>query len=499
MTARPAQYLPFVSRWRRPSDELLAGERQPCGRPPFDPFLTASLLWTTHLCPVAAIHDLLHGLSLKPRLRGGRSGFQAQDWGERWHEYIARVRLRIASRRLRLPADPGHALEVVRHDFDDWVSPAHWPDADVQWFWDQLVAPYVRTRIETGALPGIVGHALLPEVTVGNWQVQVPLRVGHRKTYPIEARIDEIDLTEGIAIERTTLPLNQAVLYKDVQLAAAALILRSLPAAAIPAEWEAVRRVRRFILESPDGSVEVTPNNDHFEAIHEAAAIIRDLVASPLAERPVRDLQQCTPVNPHQVCPHPYIACFYKVPTFYQSRAAINREVRTLCRAELYELLWQRDLAKYRLYMQNQADDRFPALPLEFQGTGRNRRGRFVVGRLHRGTPPDYHKCALIIGTPYIGARRFQVEFEPDEAAGVLRFYCDLEGLPLRNLPGVLWPPISEGLLLEGSFDFLIQQLQRDLFAHRRIGTSDVEKFQQDSPLQVIDAIFGANPPLETS
>src|SRR5262249_19149684 len=123
-------------------------------------------------------------------------------------------------------------------------------------------------------------------------------------------------------------------------------------------------------------------------------------------------------------------------------------------------------------------------------------RGRFVQARLNQGSPPEYHQCALIIGTPFVGVRRFQVEFE--EEAGLLRFYCDLEGLPLPNT-GVLWPPIGEGLLLEGSFDFLIRNLQRDLFAHRRIGTSDVQEFQQLSSLKLMDAIFGAAPPLETS
>ncbi len=494
MTVRAPTYGPFVRRWQRPSQQLLAGDRLPSGRPPFDPFLTASLIWTTHLCPVAAIHDLLHGQPLQPR---EPFGVRSLLRGEHWHDYIARLRLRIASRRVSLPADVGHALEVVRHDFDDWVYQKRAPDSDVQRFWDQLVGPYVRTRMESGALPRIVGHALLPEVTVGNWQVEVPLRSG-RRAYPIEARVDEIDLTEGVAIERTTFPLNQAVLYKDVQLAVAALVLRSLPAAGIPAEWEAVRRVRRFILEAPDGSVEVVPSARQFDAIHEAAAIIRDVAASPLSERPVRDLAQCSPVNRHDVCSHPYLACFYRVPRFYHARAAINREVRLLCRAELRELLWQRDLTKYRLYLESQADDRFPALPVEILRTARSRRGPFLEARLQRGSPPEYHQCALIIGSPHIGVRRFQVDFEEDPSSGDLRFYCDLEGLPLPNT-GVLWPPIGEGLLLEGSFDFLIRQLQRDLFAHRKLGLSDPQQFQQESPLQLMDAIFGANPPLETS
>jgi len=494
MTSRAPVYTPFVRRWTTPRRPLLAGERQPCGKPPFDPFLTASLLWTTHMCPVAALHDLLHGAAVRPQ--GGGPG--ATLGGEDWHEYIARLRLRIASRRVQLPGESGHALEVIRHDFDQWCYDKRIPDAEGLRFWEDYVAPYVRARLDTGALADLVDHALLPEVTIGNWQVEVPIGGGVRR-YPIEARVDEIDLTAGVAIERTMLPLQEAVLYKDIQLVAAALILGSLPAAGIPQEWAAIRQVRRFVLETPDGSVEVRPNNAQFEAIHEAAAIIRDLAGSHLAEWPIRQLAQCTPINPHTVCSHPYMRCFFRVPTYPQSRAPIKREVRMLCRAQLYELLWQRDLGKYRLYMQGAAEDTFPALPIEFLGTGSDENGPYVEARLQRGSPPDFYRCAIIIGTPFVGVRRYSVSFRESPAGGgALRLYCDLQGLPLPNT-GILWPAVDEGLLLEPSFDFLIRNVQNDLFWLQRIGTSDVQRRQQDSALQLLDAIFGANPPLETS
>jgi hypothetical protein len=389
---------------------------------------------------------------------------------------------------------------VIRHDYDGWVSSRHAPESDVEDFWEQLVAPYVRHQIESGKLPAIVNHMILPEVTIGNWQVLVPLGGGYI-TYPIEARVDEIDLTEGVAIERTSVPLNQALLYKDVQLAAAALILFSLPAAGIPESWNAVRKVRRFILEAPDGSVEITPSTGHYDAIHEATAVIRDLASSCLAEGPVRDLAQCTPVNPHNICSHPYINCFHKVPTFPQSRALIRRETRTLCRAELWELMWQRDLVKYRLYNRVQAGDLFPALDLTFGERGRDNGGPFVEARLEQGTWPRYQKCDLIIGTPFLGVRRTNVRFQELNASDTIRLYFggdDIEGLPLPNT-GVLWPAIGEGLLLEGSFDFLIRLMQRDLFSHRKIGTSDAQRCQQESALQLLDAIFGGNPRLETN
>jgi hypothetical protein len=446
------------------------------------------------LCPVAAIHDLLYGCELRPRALAGP---WSRLGGQQWHEYIARLRVRIAGNRIVLPSEQGHALEVIRQDFNEWVCHKHAPDVDVQRFWNDLVEPYVRTRLQTGALQSIVGHALLPEVTVGNSQVEVPLDTGKR-TYPIEARVDEIDLTAGVAIERTTLPLSQATQYKDVQLTAAALVLRSLPPTGIPKEWGAVRGIRRFVLEAPDGSVELAPGRQQFDAIHEAAAVIHDLATSHLAERPIRDLAQCTYVSPHEVCSHPYVGCFYQVPTFPQFRGSIRREVRTLCRAELYELMWQRDLGKYRLYMLNVDDLEFPAIPIEFLGIVGSGADSSVEVRLRRGSAPDYHECALIVGTPFIGVRRYRVRFDEDPTEATLRLHCDLDGLPLPNT-GVLWPAIGQGFLLEGTLDFLVRNVQRDLFSHLKIGTSRIKEFQQEPALQLVDAIFGASPPLETS
>ena len=167
--------------------------------------------------------------------------------------------------------------------------------------------------------------------------------------------------------------------------------------------------------------------------------------------------------------------------------------------AKFYELLWQRDLGKYRLYMQGAAEDTFPALPIEFLGTGSDENGPYIEARLQRGSPPDFYRCAIIIGTPFVGVRRYSVSFRESPAGGgVLRLYCDLQGLPLPNT-GILWPAVEEGLMLEPSFDFLIRNVQNDLFWLQRIGTSDVQRRQQDSALQLLDAIFGANPLLETS
>jgi hypothetical protein len=283
MTCRAPGYPgPFVKRWTTPRRDLLAGERQACGKPPFDPFLTASAIWTTHMCPVAAIHDLLHGADVKPR----GNGPGATLGGNEWHDYIGGLRLRIASEQFSLPTEPGHALEVIRHDLDEWAYRRHVPEAESLRFWEDCVAPYMRMRLDSGALANLVGHELLTEVTLGNWQVEVPFGDGVRR-YPIESRVDEIDLTAGVAIERTLLPLQEAVLYKDIQLVVAALLLRSLPAAGIPQKWAAIRQIRRFLLETPDGSVEVRPSNEHFDAIHEAATIIRDLAGSHLAEWPM--------------------------------------------------------------------------------------------------------------------------------------------------------------------------------------------------------------------
>jgi hypothetical protein len=93
---------------------------------------------------------------------------------------------------------------------------------------------------------------------------------------------------------------------------------------------------------------------------------------------------------------------------------------------------------------------------------------------------------------------RKNVAFVADESSDQIRFYCDLVGLPLPNT-GVLWPPVGEGFLLETSFDFLLRNIQRDLFTHHKLGTSNEQDRQDESSLQLLDAIFGGDPVLETS
>ena len=495
MPCRPINY-PFVHRWRTPPQKILAGERTPGGRPPFDPFLDATMLWQAHLCPIAALHDLLHGEEVKLGRGFHRGRPRLLLSGQDWHQYIANLRLKIASRRLVLPDDIGHALEVIRHDFEEWAREKQIPNVDQEEIWRSQVESYATTRLNTGQLTNIVGHALLPEVTVGSARVEVPLGGGMR-TYPIEARIDELDLTTGVVIERTSLPLARAVSHKDVQLAVIAVILRSIPATGIPQQWGAVRQVRQFVLETHTDSVMVNPGSEHYDAIHEAAAIIRDVAASELAEWPIYQRAQCTLVQPHDVCSHPSINCFHPSPAYPQSRAPLKRETRLLCRAELYELLWQRDLTKYRLYNAAHSGSAYPGLPLEILGTGQNpSRGPFVEAKLVGGGLADLERGILIVGTPFIGVRR-EVSIEENPDSGTIRLYCNLMGLPLPRT-GVLWPVVREGLLFEQTPDFLIRQRQQYLFTLRKIGTNDLRVSQQDAVLQLLEALFGGAPPLET-
>jgi hypothetical protein len=493
MSCRSLNY-PFVSQWRRPSPELLAGERTIGGKPPFDPFLTASMIWETHVCPVAAIHELLHGKPLRP---GGRTYSRTYgQYGESWHSYIGHLRLSIASRHLRLPNDIAHALAIIRHDFDLWVE-EHMPRTDSEQLWRTLVEPYVVNRLQRNQFVSIIGHAILPEVYVGSSHVTVALHQGSR-TYPIEARIDEIDLTSGTAIERTTMSTALALPSKMVQLAVGAAIMRSLPAPYIPQQWAALRSIRNFLIETPTDTVPVNPIADDLNhAIHDAAAIIRDIAASELAEWPIYQQAQCTPHNPHQFCSHPYINCYHSVPINPQARNAIKRETRRLARAELHELLWQRDLPKYRLYSPIAARLAYPGLPVDIVKTDRDMEGRpYVEIRIQGGGLSELEQGILIVGTPFVGVRR-EGTIEEEPTSGTIRIYCDIIGLPLSNT-GILWPPTSEGVLMEQAPDFLICQRQSELFALRKIGTGNLQVAEQNSVIQLLEAVFGGTVHLET-
>ena len=496
MVCRPVQY-PALHRWRMPSNAVLQGERRPGGRPPFDPFLTASMIWTAHVCPVAALHELLHGRPLRP---GGQIWARRQPrgiTGTEWHQYISRLRLKVAAERLSIPSDAAHALAVIRHDFENWAHLRQVPDAAREETWQAAVEPYARTRLASGELAEIRGHALLPELTLGSPAVAISLGAGQR-SYPIEARVDEVDLTAGVMIERTTLAIEHAAASKPIQLALASAIIRSVPVPGIPTKWAALKQIKRYFVETPNETIAVDPEDmSWLDAIHEAAAIIRDLAGSELSERPIWAMAQCTPVQPHAFCSHPFVECFYKVPVYPQTRAAVKRDVRILCRALLYELLWQRDLAKYRLYNQVASGDAFPGVPIEFLKTGQDARGHYlevayasekVVG-LERGT--------LIVGTAFVGVRR-NVGVVEDAATGTARLYCDVEGLPLPGA-GMLWPSTDEGLVLEEAPHFLLPNRQSELFALRRIGSSNHLRAEDNATIQILEAVFGGSTQLETS
>jgi len=149
------------------------------------------------------------------------------------------------------------------------------------------VEPYARTRLASGELDEIRSHALLPERTLGNASVGIPLGAGHR-SYPIEARVDEVDLTAGVMVERTTLAIEHAAASKPIQLALASAIVKLVPVPGIPAGWAALKQIRRYVVETPTETITVDPDDvSWLNAIHEAAAIIRDRAGTELAERPV--------------------------------------------------------------------------------------------------------------------------------------------------------------------------------------------------------------------
>lgn len=224
-----------------------------------------------------------------------------------------------------------------------------------------------------------------------------------------------------------------------------------------------------------------------------------DVAASELAEQAIYQQAQCTYYNYHDVCSHPGINCFYHVPSNPRARMPINREVRILCRSQLYELLWQRDLAKYRLYSPGVAQNAYPGLDINILRTGRDAQGGpYVEASLTHGGLPGIDYATLIIGTPFLGVRRGG-RIEEDQSTGTFRIYCDIVGLPLQTpSSGVLWPAVGEGLLLENIPYFLIRNRQRELFSLRRIGTDNLQTAQQEAVIQLLDAVFGGTLMLET-
>ena len=78
-----------LKKWRFPDERCIMGDVFPSGRPKFGPFPDVTNVMNANFCPVAILHDLLHGEgnALIPQF-----GKEHQR-GDVFHSFIAHLKL----------------------------------------------------------------------------------------------------------------------------------------------------------------------------------------------------------------------------------------------------------------------------------------------------------------------------------------------------------------------------------------------------------------------
>lgn len=87
-----------LSRWSFPRDKVLRGEVFPSGNPRFAPFPTVTNLLNAIFCPVAILHDLLHGRDYALIGEVGKANYEIKEIkrrGELFHKFIAYLKLSL--------------------------------------------------------------------------------------------------------------------------------------------------------------------------------------------------------------------------------------------------------------------------------------------------------------------------------------------------------------------------------------------------------------------
>jgi len=326
--------------WSYPRREHF--EMYPIGIPRFDPFPKASEICHGD-CPIKLLHILLSGAS--PYNYGrDRIGI-----GELFHKAVIRLKRLLqynyesvwfgntiqTERRL---------LREVRQIIAELTREYEGENLFNSLF--SLMRQYIRNQIENGGFDGISSKEILFEVTVVNPRMRIP---SAPRPYPILCRIDEINLTDRILIERFS--GRNVPNYKFVQAAINFFALSTLSHGNIRSllgdlnDW-------RIVIETPYETLDVDINDDIIEVIKRGYYWYR-VIFRPHRADPRRgigyvyDNGLCNPPNYYSDCPFFRTYCFTRRLSFQLGRS-IRRRFSERRRLIFYDLVWDYHLYLYK-------------------------------------------------------------------------------------------------------------------------------------------------------
>lgn len=485
-----------LARWRYPDTHTLHGVF-PSGRPTFAPFPTITNLLNANLCPRAILHDLLHGIedALIPQY-----GKEKQR-GELFHKFIAYLKLSLRNSNLSITGSNIQTQqERIRTLFFKFAQSQGFSTNESNDLWRNYVEPWVRRKLQNGELVNISPDSeFFFEISVANYRVPFQLGDGIRH-YPLRGRIDEIDFTDRRIIERTirgTSSDNNPPLFKDYQVWLLAKLLCSIEANKLPSSWRGIRfKDFSLIVETPFRDFTVPfENPDYLMDTHYAYAWINDisLSESPGVYKEVFENAQCSPEDPNRQCHHPFFNCFPKIYPYPKSRPEVRQTFQPWYRFLLWEQIWKGHLWQYQLLMLGRQEliDRGLILEARLVSCIENQLEIEIIGR-QASSLRGYDYCTIIpYGSLFCGlkmnARLIEVR-----GNNVIMEFEDSRNILSKEI--ILLPPELSPPIMKEPLTFLDRQMQAALFRLQHIGCEDLDKAEQRSVIQLLEAIFGIRP-----
>jgi hypothetical protein len=464
--------------WRRPDREVLLENRYKYSRPPFDPFPNVTNVLNASKCPVAILHDILHGID-DATIPFGKYGL-----GILYQRFIAHVKVSAARNDIPSPSDIRYRFEMFARDEKEKTK------TDC---WRYYVEPWCSKRLVNLSE---ANENIFFDLSVAN--AYVPFKFGDKNpTYPLRGRIDEIDLKNRRIIERTIkggradkLPPH----LKDFQLWLLWKALSSIDKKNYPERWGNVNfEDFELIVETPYHDFVVRKDNPEFEKrAHVAYAWIKDLAGGGKAEFEAYQHRTCNHINTDKEC-GAWLACFrrpYKHPT---CKGEVHKEIRNFYPPLFWQQMWDYHLFHYQLLMLEKKD---------LNGLGYLSEGRIIslkdgkivikVDRLQatpileRRTSSGELGNLLVIGSFFLG---FELDAVLEEITDdKLVMNVGKKKLPHSEMAMIL---PSESSIVKTSPWFLSRYTQRDLFNLERWGLEIDKKAKEHSVIQLLECVFG--------
>lgn len=480
-----------LSKWPRPDHKTLMEKKYKQGNPKFAPFPQVTNVMNAALCPIAILHDILHGID-DALLNYTSSPLNV---GNLFHEFVAHLKSKIAEGRQYT------SLQNIRYEYEMFARSQ--PDNVKNDCWRYYLERWCQNKLTE--LRNIPKNAnIFFEVYVAN--AYVPF-LGSRKrtTYPLLGVIDEMNFEDSKLIERTIKGKPRDAdppKLKDYQLWLLWKILCSIEKKKYPEAWRDVD-FKKFdlIVETPFSNYTVDKQNPEFEELtHVAYAWIHDISFERKAiyEAYLPENRTCTLLKKEEECNLRNTACYRGAPKYPTSRDEVKKEFRQIYRSLFQELLWNKHLFRYQLTQleRNQLED------LGYISVGKvisikNGKTLMEFGEkqtkriLAQHASGDIGGYSLVFGTFHIGIRS-KAFIEEQKNNGIV-FSVERKRIP-SSQNAILVQLDPEAAVFENQPWFLTRNQQKELYKLERWGLFKPDRAESQSVIQMLESIFGTKP-----